>query len=291
MPQGFENFHDLHIKPLSKPAKKDAALEYAPAESKPEQMEKRIAAQEIARGGDFENILVELEDKKLLDEQTTRFHETYDADLKLATFLTPDDWKALTVLELYDTGTFLHSLETYRIAKKMMEKTFIFGNTKIELATMIRQENRVSLEQFYRACLLHDIGKVEVPHFIITSEISHAGWAEMLVNMDKRDPDKKLLENILAQANMAIPTEISVRPDGNEKDALLVEFLKENKIRCEKYVPIEEAVDNRLLGDRAFTERNITDLESRDLAGLTRKSPLFDISRFMSTNQQILFSG
>jgi len=274
MKQNFGEYVDLHIKPLGEPGEQEEPQESVSTKL---EMERRQSSQDIARRGGYENILVELENKKLLDEQIDCFKKTYRGDIESIVILTDNDWEALTILELYDTGTFLHSLETCRIAKEIIEQQLHFGDEPIMLSEKIKEEGMVSLEQFYRACLLHDIGKVEVPHFIITSGIEHAEWAEMLVTMNKRNPEEKLLENILAQANVTIPPDVSMRPAGNEKDALLVELLKDNHVRCEKYVPIEEAVGNPLLGDRALTERNVTDLESRNLAGLTRKSPLFDI--------------
>ena len=63
-----------------------------------------------------------------------------------------------------------------------------------------------------------------------------------------------------------------------------VQLLKENKVRCEKYVPIEEAIGNPALDAHAFSENNMADLESRNIPGLSRKSPLFDIAKIHEKN-------
>lgn len=281
MKQNFGEFHDLHIRPNSEQSKKEAPQEHVLTKLETEHEQ---TARDIARQGDFENILRTLEKKDLLEEQILRLQEKYFAQLESADFLTNEDWEALTVLELYDTGTFLHSLETYRIAKDKIETKFVFEGIEIEFDKRIREEGLVSLQQFYRACLLHDIGKVEVPYCIIASEITHNEWAEMLVQADRRNPEQKLLETALEQAGISIPQDVSQKPEGEIRDAYLLELLKKNKVRCEKYVPIEEAVGNPILGGHAFSEKNMADLESRNIPGISRKSPLFDVAKIHEKN-------
>ena len=248
------------------------------------EMDRQEKAREIARGGNFEDILAKLEEAGLLDEQVNNLQERFCNQLEAATFLSHEDWKALTVLELYDTGTFEHSLDTYLIARKKVEQPIKFEGHTIVLAEKIEQEGLFQLEQFYRACLLHDIGKIEIPHFIITSKINHIEWAEMLVTIDERNGNDALLKKSLSESGITLPEEISQMEQNTfeEKEnrkMMLAKFLSDNNVRCEKYVPVSEALDNPLLGEKAFSPKNMGELDARGLPNITSNSPLFDIAK------------
>ncbi|MBI3671209.1 hypothetical protein HY249_00235, partial [Candidatus Azambacteria bacterium] len=61
------------------------------------------AARKIAQLGHYDAIVSELEDRGLLESQMQRVQSLADID-----FLNEEDWKILTVLELFDRLTFEH---------------------------------------------------------------------------------------------------------------------------------------------------------------------------------------
>ena len=81
-------------------------------------------------------------------------------------FLNESDEEMFAVLDLYDPGTARHCYETYQIAKERMEEEIFPG---ISFATILKEQEHVTLDEFYRACLFHDIGKIAVPRSIINN--------------------------------------------------------------------------------------------------------------------------
>ncbi len=130
-------------------------------------------AVEIAGRGEYTEIVQVLRENGLLDDEVARVRQEYGLDDIQC--MTDDDRQEFTVLDLYDPETARHCLETYRLAREKMEKEISPG---ISFAQLIERQDGVSLDQFYRACLLHDIGKVEVPRAIIHHPMGDAAMLE-----------------------------------------------------------------------------------------------------------------
>ncbi len=289
--QTFINHFNRHIS-----TEEDSGDQPTLAENSPEKLLEKYAAEhksiacKVVREGNYNNIVKKLESKKdsenfnFLTEQINRVQREYEQILNTDTtnFLFQEDenslgvWQALTILELYDKNTFEHSLQTFLIAKSKIDSPIYVGERIIDLKKIIKDENLVNLDQFYRACLLHDIGKIEIPHFLIASSIKNSEWSELLLDFDEKNyvanPQKetphKLLNQILTDNSIDLPAEIKAYPEATktqkeEKKSMLIKFLTENYLRCAPYVPISEAINNPILENRAFSLKNIAELKRR----------------------------
>jgi response regulator RpfG family c-di-GMP phosphodiesterase len=201
----------------------------------------------------------------------------------------PKYFEPLCQIENYDLDTFEHCIETFKIAKMKLEEIFEYG---IIISDKITSENMVSIEEYLGACLLHDIGKIEIPKFIINSTISDEQWINIFMDNYTENPDNALLHHISAQERLHIPNELFITIHDNtdvvaEKKSKLNEFLNHHGVRMVKYIPIEYG-KNQQLGENSFTEK---DLQELDLMGISRKSPLLKIMQAHEKHSHdILFS-
>ena len=156
-------------------------------------------AREIALSGNFDKIEKDLQEKKLLDSQIERVKKKFENQIDKKDFPTKSEelWRMLTIIELFDTGTAKHCVETYIIFKEKINKKLTQG---IILRSVIKEEvykekEQISqsnknfnldvllMERVYLACILHDIGKVEIPKFILNNQTKKEEWDEILEKM------------------------------------------------------------------------------------------------------------
>ncbi|MFZ1654988.1 MAG: hypothetical protein WBO92_03415 [Candidatus Moraniibacteriota bacterium] len=127
-------------------------------------------------------ILEQLKKQELLDEAVDRVKGLYEAEMReMKDDFGEDCWELLAVLELFDPETAQHCISTYEVARKKVKKVLWNG---VVLAETFQQE-QVDLTQFYRTCLLHDIGKIEVPHAVLVNRVPDEHCADIL--FDHRD--------------------------------------------------------------------------------------------------------
>ncbi len=123
-------------------------------------------------------ILDTLKNQGLLSEAVDRVKQRFEKEMHdMRDDFGEDCWELLAVLELFDPETAQHCISTYEIAREKVEKVLWNG---MVLADTFRQES-VDLRQFYRACLLHDIGKIEVPHAVLGNHVPDERCAEILL--------------------------------------------------------------------------------------------------------------
>jgi len=184
-PQGSENFDKEY---------ENESVDTAVLESEIN-LAQELEARSIAKSGDYAEIVRLLEEKKLLEEQMRRVKEGMGEEAGEFSFLSPEEWKILTVMELFDKSIFEHGVNTYKIAKGKVEKVLENG---IVLARLIEKEG-VSLDSFYRACLLHDVGKIEIPSFLIHNTLTERDWlmrlSELACDNEDEDIRRMLSEN------------------------------------------------------------------------------------------------
>jgi HD-GYP domain-containing protein (c-di-GMP phosphodiesterase class II) len=149
-------------------------------------------AKKIASRGNFSEIKRMLIDQNLLTSEMSRVREQYKDKLSTIEFLNEKDLEILTILELYDEDLLLHSLETYRIAKEKSQRNLAFD---VKLVDLFEREG-VKPQEFFRACLLHDIGKVEIPNFIINNNIHNNEMKLLLRELVIDDKDSATLQKL-----------------------------------------------------------------------------------------------
>ncbi len=186
---------------------------------------------EIAGMGDYTRILEMLRAEGLLEREVERVRREYSLDE--IGFVTDRDRELFTVIDLYDPGTARHCRETYRIGKEKMEKEIVPG---VSFERLLRQKENIRLEQFYRACLLHDIGKVSVPRAVIRH---HMGDNAML----------GCLHPIYHQLYLAnkIPASLGLAEDAT--DDVIDEALRTHHARAIYFVPAKEVLSPEALAE------------------------------------------
>ncbi len=198
-------------------------------------------AKTICEQGDYQKIITELNRHNLFEKEISRIKIQYKNKLSKLTFLNRVDWQMLTVLELFDTKTFEHSLDTLFTLKKKLYRKLENGLTFSE---MISKE-KVSLEQLFRATLFHDIGKIAVPKFILNSYFTDEHWAQAFVELSEEEK-----RNILEKHALQIPLEIM-----NNSQAIMGYFLK-NRIRAVRLVPVKYIFSSTQL--KSLTDKNFS---------------------------------
>ena len=181
-------------------------------------------AREIAGKGDYEKIQRELTNSGLLEREKYRVQKEYDRVFSFFTEVNDRVLEMFTILDLYHRGTAEHCAETYLRAKAKIEKRLASG---FVLSTLFDQEF-VSTNEFLCACLLHDIGKVEIPRFIISHTMNDDVMNIFLrgLVLDDRDPD------IIARIQETAGKQL-LMVSAEELDA----YLKEHNLRSVHFVP------------------------------------------------------
>jgi hypothetical protein len=179
-------------------------------------------------GGKYQARLENIRHSGMMDDKINKLKKEFGNLLENADFLGKNDWEMMAVLEEYDRPTLEHCMETYRIAKEKVEKPLMGDNGEPVILSERMRAEEVSLEQFYRTCLLHDIGKVEIPKFVLNNELTDEDWKEVLDRMIKEGKTDIIIKKI--------PFE-NGEP---EERGNLEEYLKRKNIRPKDLVPVGE---------------------------------------------------
>lgn len=168
-----------------------------PAEEKEVSLESTDHAEEIAGQGNYEAIRKELVEARLLEKHTRLMIDQHSKHLAERDFFpTQEDWEMLAILHLYDMPTFEHSMRTFDIAHDMVTKTLRGPhNEDIRLQIFIQHEG-VSLEQFLRAALFHDIGKVVIPREVLNNTFSDSDMNSILLRMVRDGRAQEVFDTI-----------------------------------------------------------------------------------------------
>ena len=204
--------------------------------------EDEVRARDIAGKGNYERVQRELEMEGLLRGQTARVMEEYRSVFSMMEEVNALDLEMFTILELYDKGTAQHCAETYRIAREKIEKRLASG---VVLGKLFAQEF-VSLDEFFRACLLHDIGKVEIPRFVIQHPMNDTQMDMYLRDLVVEEQDPDVLDH-LEKAGGIRPNIATVEE--------LESYLQEHKLRSVHFVPaylVLSALELEELEERGF---------------------------------------
>lgn len=197
-----------------------------PDESSVELTENTAEAKKIASRGEFSIIKAELKEKGLLAQEMIRVKSKYQEALAKIEFLTDKDLEMFTIIDLYDEDLAAHSLETYRIAKEKVERELAF---EVILVDLFAKEG-VTSEQFFRACLLHDIGKIEIPNFILNNSINNNEMDFYLRGLVLEKKDQEIIDRLEIRTGEKVDVDNEVE---------LKEFLRKYRLRSVHFVPIK----------------------------------------------------
>lgn len=204
--------------------------------------ERESWAREIAGKGNYEKIARELTNSGLIEREKYRVRKKYDRVFDALPEVNDRDLEMFTILDLYHKGTAEHCAETYLLAKTKIEKRLASG---VVLSNLFEREF-VSTEEFFRASLLHDVGKIEIPRFIIGHSMNDDAMNIFLRGLvvDKHDPE------VIARLNEATHARTSMATV-EELDA----YLKENHLRSIHFVPARMVLSSSQL--EALEEREL----------------------------------
>lgn len=129
-------------------------------------------AERIAGEGKYEDIVAKLRESGLLYPCISHMRSKYEARLNSEHFaMTDGDWELLTVLGLYDESTLEHSIRTFELAYILITHPFAESPDHTVLLGDFLGTADVSREQFLRAALFHDIGKVIIPREVLRNTL------------------------------------------------------------------------------------------------------------------------
>jgi response regulator RpfG family c-di-GMP phosphodiesterase len=160
-------------------------------------------ARTILCESDFKQASTRLAEEGLLVEQVARTQEKFKHELEDATFLNERDWELLSMITIYSEDLATHSVETYQLVRSKIEHILIGSET---IAQTIIAEN-VSLGEFFRACLLHDIGKTAIPSSVLNYALAPGDWQALANAIFKDPPDAKVLERLGLQSDVPLNKE------------------------------------------------------------------------------------
>jgi len=164
--------------------------------------DKRQELKRLLESGRFDELTDEVTHRALLTVEISKTRAEYEANHELS-FLEDLDWEILTMLRLYDEKTFEHSLNTYEILKQKLE---IIKHNDKTLAEIINEEG-FSLNELYRAAILHDAGKIKIPFCVINNPVTRGEWREIF-DEQKVSLQKSQLIKLLGNKEWADPEEI-----------------------------------------------------------------------------------
>lgn len=193
--------------------------------------------EEIAGEGKYEEIVEKLRESGALSSYIEKTRNTYGDRLNSDHFMMTDrDWEMLAVLGLYDMSTLEHSIRTFELAYYLITHPFkeISGGN-IVLGDFLGSAG-VSREQFLRAALFHDIGKVIIPREVLRNALD----------------DEEVLVRMLPEGTLT---------DKEEGKKAILRMLYSNGIR-----PIDVAPVKEIFADKKYAEL-LCDLEQRGFPG------------------------
>ena len=196
----------------------------------------------------FTHIIGTLREEGIFDAEIDRVKELFREDLgEFGENLESDVWEMFTVLELFDPETARHCVDTYHIAKSKVETELWNG---IVLADCFEREG-VNLHTFYVSCLLHDIGKVEVPHSVVINRVSDEECANLLFEHTE-DILLPALRAHLKNPHFELP------PNITSENELLTYLHEELHIRPQAIAPVKLLLGNLDAESVDETERQLS---------------------------------
>lgn len=217
-------------------------------------------ARDIAQLNDFNEIKRKLSAESLLENAVGEVQKLFETELRELN-LEQGEWEMFAVLWLYDEDTAIHCLETYKIARVKVTEPLGSGGPILKEHFEL---GGVTLETFYRACLFHDIGKVEVPRSLLNNNQNEETCAHAICIKLRgiKDPTQELA-NILQEDI----SRIASRGTNPEDVETIRQRLEEKRIRA------HDLPTDYLLDEKDMVQVRVLLAKYPELA-LTEHSPL-----------------
>ncbi len=141
---------------------------------------KEIEAREIldAHFGNYTAIIENLRSRNILPENISWVQKDLDRKMPEASFLEASDYEMMFVLRLFHPETYEHSIRTYVTGReKIMSDHPVGEYLRRKITEEIPGGN--ALEIVYRSLLLHDMGKIAVPVFILDDTHTDSDWLSL----------------------------------------------------------------------------------------------------------------
>lgn len=181
---------------------------------------------DIAKLGDFFVIEKTLQDNGILNTVVTEVKQVYGSDLTHIDWFTSADFVLFAILDLYDRALAQHSLAVLKLLQQKITRPVCYQQIRfLDLVT----NSGINLNQFWRGCLFHDLGKIKIPNFILNNTTTNQELLQILLN--QLLVDKNLLATIAKQTKDAnIPL--------NSTDELSA-YLKQYNLRAIHLLPVK----------------------------------------------------
>jgi len=168
-------------------------------------------ARNIAGSCDLSSIIHELDQEKFLEPFSLLVEKKYSAEIIKTGFkATKNDWEFFAALWLYDVPTAEHSIRTMALAKRIATDQMEGPRgEKITLEKLV--ENKLPLEQFLRAALFHDIGKIALPREVVNNALGDKEMGELFMDTLRGKDRNAILETAGLDPNNIKSSEDALR--------------------------------------------------------------------------------
>lgn len=187
------------------------------------------SAKKIANTGDYETIKQELCRSGWLEIHKQSLHEKHnDFFTSRGLELTQQHWEMLTILHLYDEGTFEHSIRTFGVAHEITT-TNLPGPSSIDIRLDVLIQNEgVSHENFLLAALFHDMGKITIRNEILNDPTTKEEQAQIFIRM------------IRSGKYIALKEKIGLERSTEKSDEDILSALRQANLTPFHIVPVKE---------------------------------------------------
>ncbi len=202
------------------------------AEANDQDAELMESATSLARTGNFESASNNLKEGNLLDTVLEKAKMHVSEMGTNLDFLGKAGWEAVSVIFAYDKETFEHSVRARILTEKVL-------NMEVDGRTLIVDvENELGgLDKLLTAATLHDIGKVNIPYFVLSDTTSSAVWMAELFDMIQSGEceDNNTCSTLMESGKYT--------KESFETQELLDNHLDSIHARAMQYVPVKKVLE------------------------------------------------
>ncbi len=213
---------------------------------------------------DIEAVVNQLKEGGIYEATIKRTQERFESRIT-ESWMGEKEWELLSLIDLYDRGVAEHCVHTYELVKeKVTQGTFLTGPDGEQISLYQHIENYadrgITVETVLRASLLHDVGKITLPHFMLENTLTYAEWKKLLEKDEHENADRaplRIAEHIAHDEGISLTEEPD--PDRVPAEELLTrteEVMKQAHLTAKQVLPAYQAL----------TPAQIEELEKRSIS-------------------------